>query len=317
LIAIGAAWCGFASPQRAPAAEPPRKPPEAQHLPDDLVDVSDAQYASLDGLAPGSREAQERQRQAVRQLGLPLEVRTRKTGIALRLVPAGSFTMGSPSGQMGRADNETQHQVTLTKAFYCGRYEVTQGQWEQVMGRNPSYFKNAGGDAPVEQVSWGDCQAFVKRLCRMEGAPEGTYRLLTEAEWEYACRGGTQTAFCYGDDLDASLANFNGDQPYGKGGKGEVRQGTVRVGSFQPNAFGLYDMHGNVWEWCQDGFGEYVSGPVTDPLGHASGNAGVSRGGGWDFSAKDCRSASRLRYAHPFRCLYVGLRLARTTPSYP
>jgi formylglycine-generating enzyme required for sulfatase activity len=317
LITLGVGWRGFFTPRPGLAAESPTAPPQAQRLPDDLVGISDAKYAALDGLAAGSQEAQERQRRAVQQLELPLEVKTRKTGILFRLIPAGSFTMGSPPGETDRAGNETPHQVTLTKAFYCGTYEVTQGQWEQVMGSNPSYFKGAGRNAPVEQVSWVHCQAFVKKLCRMEGVPEGTYRLLTEAEWEYACRGGTQTVFCYGNDLDARLANFNGNHPYGQGGKGEPRQTTVPVGSFPPNAFGLYDMHGNVWEWCQDWFGEYARGSVTDPRGPASGDAGVSRGGGWDFDARYCRSACRLRYAHAFRCLYVGLRLARTTPSYP
>jgi len=315
LIVIGTGWGGFPAPRPGLAAESPGTSPPAQRLPDDFVGVADAQYAALDNLAPGSREAQERQRQAVQQLGLPLEVKTRKTGILLRLIPAGSFTMGSPPGETDRAGNETQHQVTLTKPLYCGRYEVTQGQWEQVMGSNPSYFQSAGRDAPVEQVSWYNCQQFLQRLCRLEGVPEGTYRLLTEAEWEYACRGGTQTVFCYGNDLDARLANFDGNYPYGKGDKGADRQTTVRAGSFAPNAFGLYDMHGNVWEWCQDVFGEYGRGPVTDPPGPASGAARVSRGGGWDFNATCCRSASRLRYAPAFRCLYVGLRLARTTQS--
>ncbi|MBN1510002.1 MAG: formylglycine-generating enzyme family protein, partial [Sedimentisphaerales bacterium] len=182
---------------------------QARPLPDDLVAVADAQHASLDGLAPGSREAQERQRQAVRQLGLPLEVKTAKTGIVLRLIPAGSFTMGSPRAEQDAmvkagvprnvVEDEVEHQVTLSKPFYCGKCEVTQGQWEQVMGTNPSYFKNAGKDAPVERVSWHDCQALAKKLCEMEGVAEGTYRLLTEAEWEYACRAGTQTALYNGD----------------------------------------------------------------------------------------------------------------------
>ena len=242
LVGIGAVWCGFSL--RGPAlaeesAKPAKVAPPAQRLPGDLVEVADAQYASLDGLAAGSREAQERQRQAAKRQRLPLEVKTCKTGLVLRLIPAGTFTMGSPSSEKGHGRYEAQQEVTLTTAFYCGKFEVTQGQWECVMGSNPSRFKNAGQEAPVDQVSWEDCQAFLTKLCQMEGVPEGTYRLLTEAEWEYACRAGTQTAFCRGDHLALHMANLWGDAP-------------MRVGKFEPNAWGLHDMHGNVSEWCAD-----------------------------------------------------------------
>jgi sulfatase modifying factor 1 len=290
---------------------------EQQRVADDLVEGSNAPYASLDGLASGSREAQERQRRAVTELGLPLEVKTARTGIGFRLVPAGSFTMGSPPGEMNRDNDETQHRVTLTKPFYCGTYEVTQGQWEAVMGSNPSSFKNAGLDAPVEQVSWEDCQAFLAELCRTEGVPAGTYRLLTEAEWEYACRAGTGTVFCYGDDLDSSMANFDGNYPYGGGRKDEYRRTTIRVGSFRPNGWGLYDMHGNVWEWCEDWYGEYAPGSLIDPSGLRSRDARVLRGGGWRGNSRYCRSADRDWYAPGSRGYFLGLRLARSTPSYP
>jgi formylglycine-generating enzyme required for sulfatase activity len=284
--------------------------PNTPALPDDLVDTL---YPSLEGLAPGSAEAQDRQRQAAQELGLPVEVRTRNTGIVLRLIPAGTFTMGSPESEAGRGEDEgPQHEVTLTQAFYCGKFEVTQGQWEQVCGSNPSYFQNAGLDAPVEQVSWDDCRVFLKKLCEVEGVPEGTYRLLTEAEWEYACRAGTQTPFCYGTDLDSSMANFNGEYPYGARAEGVSRGMTTPVGSFHPNAWGLYDMHGNAWEWCQDWWGPYPSEPLTDPLGPASGDYRVLRGGGWDYDARGCRSAIRNGYT-PDNRLLQGLRLARTT----
>jgi formylglycine-generating enzyme required for sulfatase activity len=204
--------------------------------------------------------------------------------------------------------------VTLTRAFYCGKFEVTQRQWEAVMGSNPSYFQNAGPDAPVETVSWDGCQVFLKKLCEMEGVPEGTYRLLTEAEWEYACRAGTQTPFCYGTDLDSSMANFNGKYPYGAGAEGVYRGMTTPVGSFQPNAWGLYDMHGNVWEWCQDWWGPYPSKPVTDPLGPASGVSRVLRGGSWRSDARNCRCANRSGFRRDDRYDGLGLRLARTTP---
>ncbi len=279
----------------------------------DLLEVANAQYASLDGLASGSREAQDCQRQVVAQLGLPLEVRSAKTGIVFRLIPAGTFTMGSPPDEAPRGRDETQHEVTLTKAFYCGKYEVTQGQWESVMGSNPSNFTRVGRDAPVEQVSWKDCQVFVNKLCQTESVPEGTYRLLTEAEWEYACRAGTTTPFCYGNDLDSSMANFGTSS----GRKGQYRRTTVKVGTFRPNGWGLYDMHGNVWEWCQDWHGEYSCGSVTDPPGPASGDHRVHRGGSWGHDARNCWSALRYGSTPGNRFDSLGVRLARTAPSYP
>jgi len=309
-LGIGAAWLGFSLYGSAPPKESLREaevPKQANKLPQDLVGVTGVQYASLDSLAPGSREAQERQRQAALQLELPLEVKTRKTGIAFRLVPTGTFTMGSPANEAGRDDDETQHQVTLSEPFYCGKFEVTRGQWEQVMGSNPSQPQNAGTDAPVELVSWDDCQAFVKRLCQIEGVVDGTYRLLTEAEWEYACRAGTTTAFCYGNDLDSSMANFDGDYPYGTGRKGEKRAATVRVGSFRPNAWGLYDMHGNVCEWCQDIDAVYRIGPPSSPLGFVT---HVVRGGDRSAIASHCRSARSMGLDNR-PCGGVGLRLAR------
>jgi len=314
-------------PSEPPVAQPqpsvsevqaqPEKVGRARMVPPDLVAVGSPTQVPLEGLASGSREAQERQRLVASELGLPVEVKTAKTGIVFCLIPAGTFAMGSPSSEAQRSSDETEHQVTLTKAFYCGKFEVTQGQWQQVMGTNPSSFQNAGANAPVETVSWEDCQAFLKKLCQTEGVPEGTYRLLTEAEWEYACRAGTQTPFAYGNDLDSSMANFNGNYPYGAGRKGQYRQTTVAVGSFRPNAWGLYDMHGNVWEWCQDWYANYASGSVTDPLGPASGVGRVHRGGSWLHLGGRCRSAGRYWFTPGPRNHYVGLRLARTTASYP
>ena len=134
----------------------------------------------------------------------------------------------------------------------------------------------------------------------------------TEAEWEYACRAGTTTAFCYGNDLDSSMANFDGDYPYGNGRKGQDRKTTVKVGSFRPNAWRLYDMHGNVWEWCQDWYGEYRGGAVTDPQSPGAGSVRVSRGGGWDYGARLCRSANRSGDSPGGRIYDLGFRLART-----
>jgi formylglycine-generating enzyme required for sulfatase activity len=287
----------------------------------DLAVVADAQYAPLDGLAPGSDKACDFQRHAVDFFGLPLEIKNREVGIVFRLVPRGVFMMGSPKAEQDECVKagawpewvqlETQHRVTLTREFYCGKYEVTQGQWQMVMGYNPSHFKNVDVDAPVENVSWKDCQAFAKKLCWMADVPEGTYRLLTEAEWEYACRAGTTTPFCYGSDLDSSMANFDGNYPYGGARQGQRRQATVAVGSFRANAWGLYDMHGNVWEWCQDPHGSYPSGDATDPLG-LSGGGRVNRGGSWCYDGARCRSAFRNWNSPGSTRNYVGLRLART-----
>ena len=175
----------------------------------DLKAVAEARVAPLDGLAEGSRSAQQRQLAYARSTRMPLEVETRKTGIRLRLIPPGKFTMGSPPDEAGR-DAEVegeQVEVTLTRGFYLGTYEVTQAQWQAVMGSNPSEFK--GERRPVEKVSWNDCQEFLKKLCELEGVPEGTYRLPTEAEWEYACRAGVGTAYAFGESLSHEQANFD------------------------------------------------------------------------------------------------------------
>ena len=191
-----------------------------------------------------------------------------------------------------------------------GKYEVTQRQWQQVMGNNPSSFKNAGLDAPVERVSWNDCQEFIKKLNAKIGG-EGRFRLPTEAEWEYACRAGSTTPFHYGSRLDSSMANFDGNYPYGGASKGIYREKPVKVGSFRPNAFGLYDMTGNVWEWCQDWYGDYPSGSVTDSIGPRSGSICVLRGGGWISGARSCRSANRFRGTPSGTSINLGFRLVR------
>jgi len=343
--------CGVSSTSPLVPEEPAQKntvPKVPTQMPEDSAEATDAQYAPLDGLASGSQEAQERQRQAVQQLRLPLEVKTVKTGIVFRLVPAGTFTMGSSKAEhdaMLKAGDpraatayRRQHRVTLTTAFYCGKFEVTQGQWEHVMGTKPSYFKNAGKDAPVERVSWDDCQAFAKKLCQMEGVPEGTYRLLTEAEWEYACRAGTQTALYNGDLAIKGKANGPALDPiawyagnsgvdyegaYDSSGWPEKqydhkRAGTHPVGGKRANGFGLCDMIGNVYEWCQDWYGRYPSGAATDPLGPPSGGYRVDRGGSWDDYAWACRSASRFGLTPSYHLNNdLGLRLARTIPSSP
>jgi formylglycine-generating enzyme required for sulfatase activity len=212
----------------------------------------------------------------------------------------GTFMMGSPSSEANRYSNERQHKVTLTKGFYMGVTEVTQGQWKAVMGNNPSRFK--GDNRPVEQVSWNDCKEFIRKLNRHEGGNK--YRLPTEAEWEYACRAGTTTRFCFGDS-DSRLDDYAWYS-------GNSSSKTHSVAQMRPNAWGLYDMHGNVWEWCQDWYDKnYPSGHVTDPEGPSSGSARVGRGGGWGFDARGCRSAFRCYGTPGSRLSFLGFRLAR------
>jgi len=211
-------------------------------------------------------------------------------------IPPGEFMMGSPKDERGRYDNEIQHKVILTQGFYMQTAEVTQGQWRKIMVGNPSRFRNCGDDCPVERVSWYDVRTFIFKLNRR--SEDAKYRLPTEAQWEYACRAGTRTPFAFGKCLSADQANYNGNRPLAGCVKGKYRQKTVPVASFKPNIWGLYDMHGNVWEWCQDWYGKYPSKSVTDPKGPSSGANRILRGGSWYFSARKCRTAYRSRY-HP------------------
>jgi len=214
------------------------------------------------------------------------------------LIPAGKFKMGSPESEKGHSKAETQHEVILTKPFYLGKYEVTQEQWESVMGKNPSDTK--GGKLPVTQVSWEDCQEFIKKL---NAKTKGGYRFPTEAEWEYACRAGTTTAYSFGGEITPKDANYF-DSKIGK---------PVAVGSYKGNAFGLYDMHGNVWEWCEDWYGSLQDGEVMDPKGPAKGEIRVLRGGSFFFYGSSARSSFRLFYYPTNRYLnFFGFRLART-----
>jgi formylglycine-generating enzyme required for sulfatase activity len=223
---------------------------------------------------------------------------TDSLGMQFTLIPAGEFQMGSTSGYYGE---RPVHTVRISKPFYLGIHEVTQGQWKAVMGNNPSQFK---GDAnrPVEMVSWEEVQQFIDTLNTREGGTK--YRLPTEAEWEYAARAGSTTAYSFGDD-SSQLGQYAWF-------RGTANNTTHPVGQPQPNAWGLYDMHGNVWEWVQDWYGEYVAGPVTDPQGSASGSGRVIRGGSWFSGAEGCRSADRSYSAPGARDGYLGFRLLRT-----
>ncbi len=219
--------------------------------------------------------------------------------VALRLmrIEPGTFRMGSPEDEEGRFTHEgPRHEVTISCPFYLGIFEVTQDQWRAVMERNPAEFK--GPMNPVENVSWDDCQAFIDRLNRLG---IGTFRLPTEAEWEYACRAGSDTPFAGPiDELGWHAGNSD--------------KKTHLVGRKKPNAWGLFDMHGNVLEWCSDWYGPYEPGPQTDPKGPETGSSRVRRGGGCFYSASRCRSANRDYYHPSFRYDNYGFRLAMTPP---
>jgi formylglycine-generating enzyme required for sulfatase activity len=236
---------------------------------------------------------------------------TNSIGMKLVLIPAGEFLMGSPDTDKEALDREKpQHRVRITRPFYLGATEVMQGQYRVVTGADPSHFKGSD-DLPVEQVSWEDAQAFCDKLNALEkeGLGGTSYRLPTEAEWEYACRAGTATRFGFGD-ADASL----GEYAWFEGNSGDK---THPVGQKRPNAWGLYDMHGNVWEWCWDGYEEnyYANSPGADPLGPSGAAVRVRRGGGWGGSPRDCRAALRRWSSPGLRSLDLGFRVARVWSS--
>jgi len=230
-------------------------------------------------------------------------------GVQLEMVsiPGGSFMMGSPEDEEGRDGSESpQHKVNIPP-FFLGRYSVTQQQYEAVMGYNPSYFK--GANRPVEMINWNQATEFCQRLSQKTGRQ---YRLPSEAEWEYACRAGTTTPFCFGETITTDLANYYGKKTYGSAPEGVFRRQTTDVGSFPPNAFGLYDMHGNVWEWCQDVWhGNYNGAPTDGSAWESGGDSAfrVLRGGSWLFES--CRCADRfLRHASGSYHYDVGFRVA-------
>ena len=240
-----------------------------------------------------AKEAVRRQEEAAKASGIPKELvldLRNKANLRLILIPAGKFVMGSPASEKERLDDETQHTVVISKPFYMGVYHVTQEQYEQVMGKNPSLFK--GPLNPVEIVSWSKATEFCKILSQKTGK---TVTLPTEAQWEYACRAGTTTAFNTGETISTDQANYDGTYVYGDGNKGKQRQKTTPVGSFTPNAWGLYDMHGNVRQWCSDwyGYDYYAKSPTTDPQGPNTGELRVLRGCDWGNSPRNCRSACR------------------------
>jgi formylglycine-generating enzyme required for sulfatase activity len=250
-------------------------------------------------------------------------------GMKLVLVPAGKFMMGSPKTEAERGDDETEHEVELTKSFYMGIHHVTQQEYAKVVGRNPSWMSSTGAARqkvkgldtsrfPVDSVRWTDAQQFCERLAALDGkdGKPRRYRLPTEAEWEYACReaGKSTTPVSFGDTLNSEQANFDGRFPLGPTSKGPSLSRTSKVASYKPNALGLYDMHGNIWQWCADWYGKdyYAKSPKQDPQGPSSGSTRVLRGGGWCQSGKDCRSANRSNEVMSFSDGTIGFRVVCT-----
>ena len=209
-------------------------------------------------------------------------------GMVFRKIPAGDLLMGSPLDEPGREDQEGQHEVHISRSFWLGAFEVTQREWQLVMGNNPSHFRGGDEKRPVEEVTWFEVRDFLARLSKQ--SPGHTFRLPTEAEWEYACRAGTTTAYSTGSALHHDQANFAESVADSAAGKGQ----TTAVGSYPPNAWGLHDMHGNVWEWTQDG------GPVK-----------IIRGGSWYYAADSARCALRYTHRPQDRGFSLGFRVAR------
>jgi len=239
-------------------------------------------------------------------------------GVVLDMVsiPGGKFLMGSPESEEGRSDDESpQHNVTI-QPFFMGKFPITQRQWRAVAGLdkvnidlNPDPAKFKGDNLPVERVSWDDAVEFCARLSKKTGK---MYRLPSEAEWEYACRAGTTTPFYFGETITTELANYNGNYTYSAAPKGEYRKQTTEVGKFPANPFGLFDMCGNVWEWCQDEWHENYNNAPTDGSAWQIENDNqvrLLRGGSWSYFPRNCRSAARYRFVRVYRCNYVGFRV--------
>ncbi|MGF1513929.1 MAG: formylglycine-generating enzyme family protein [Elainellaceae cyanobacterium] len=242
-------------------------------------------------------------------------------GLEMISIAADTFTMGSSPDEENREDDEgPQHQVTVP-AFEMGKYQVTQAQWRAIaslpkvnqdLEADPSRFK--GDNRPVEQISWNDAVEFCDRLSQQT---EREYRLPSEAEWEYACRAGTTTPFNFGETITPDLANYNGNYTYGSGPKGVYRQETTDVGSFSPNAFGLYDMHGNLYDWCLDHWHDNYEGAPADGSAWIEGGDSsrkLLRGGSWYVDPWYCRSADRGWYDADFRYYNVGFRVVCSSP---
>lgn len=245
------------------------------------------------------------------QYGLYVDLTIKNITQRFRWIKSGTFLMGSPKTEKGRYKDEVQHEVTLTQGFWLGETTVTQALWQAVMGNNPSYFRDNPNN-PVEKVSWNDTQNLLKKLNAL--IPNLQAKLPTEAQWEYACRAGTTTPFSFGNNITPEQVNYDGNYPYIGSKLGRYRRKTVPVKSLPANPWGLYEMHGNVWEWCQDVWQEKLpTMQVTYPMGIAGGDqAGVGnvvRGGSWDDNARSCRSTMRAGHIPVHRNDVIGFRL--------
>jgi formylglycine-generating enzyme required for sulfatase activity len=230
-----------------------------------------------------------------------------RTGMVFVPIPAGRFVMGSPASEPHRQDTEVAHDVTISKPIWLGRFEVTQGQWHTVTGSSPSRFD---GDPrrPVESVNWFEVQEFLRRLSATSS--DSRFRLPTEAEWEYACRAGTTTPYHVGASLGTGQARVDPRRPDDPSGL-PASGGPMPVGSFAPNAWGLHDMHGNVWEWTDGGFCEYPMTHVTDPHATCRTPLKAIRGGSWYFRADSARCAARYTHRPEDRGFSLGFRVVR------
>ncbi len=262
---------------------------------------------------------------AKRRVEQPAATMTNSVGMKLTRIPVGEFLMGSAGSDPGaREDEQPQHRVRITRPFYMGTYEVTQGQFEELMRSNPSSFTKSGllknipdeveaSQFPVDAVTWYEAVEFCRRLSHLpdEQAAGRVYRLPTEAEWEYTCRAGTATVFCFGDSISSTQANFNGAEPFGSAEEGPFLNQTTPVGSYEPNVLGLYDMHGNLHEWCMDRFDRdyYRISPDENPQGPQQGTSRVIRGGDWYSDGRDCRSAFRYADIPEGRFYALGMRV--------
>jgi formylglycine-generating enzyme required for sulfatase activity len=312
----------FAAALAAGAPEPPPAPPRpappapqpapVRQRPQPLDCTGEAGVSAAD-----VRKAQEAWAKYLgRKVEETVEI-ARGVEMTFVLVPPGKLRMGSPDGEEGHNGDEALHIVVLTESFDLAKYQVTQRQYKALTGKHPSHFKGPG-DLPVEQVSWEEARDFGVKLTERR-SDRHVYRLPTEAEWEYACRGGRPSSqpFGIGDgrSLSSREANFDGNNPYGGADRGPYLQKTSPVGSYQANALDLYDLHGNVWEWCADWYGPYPNEEVINPTGSAEGPSWVIRGGGLNDLGVLCRAARRNWGGPGCWRYYLGFRLARSIPS--
>ena len=293
--------------------DPPLRPTDSSKL-------SNAAESLVSPFTP--EQARTAQRAWARRLGADV-ILSNRVGMKFALIPPGEFLMGTTADDpTGDADQRPQHRVRITKPFFLGVYEVTQAEWQTVMETHRSWFSASGSGSdqvanidtkrfPAEFVSFDDAQALCRKLSERDRMEGKSYRLPTEAEWEYACRAGTTTPYHFGGTFNGQQGNADGRIPYGTTEKGPYLKRSTTVGSYAANAFGLHDMHGNVCEWCIDSYARdyYMQSPVEDPINQQPSETRVLRGGAMEDVAANCRSASRSRWSTAIRSYLFGVRL--------